>query len=314
VKTPDNGLHPPVLVIVNPSGGGGQVGRAWLAVERRLVGSGISFDVASPCSPADCIDTTRRALRSGVDTIVAAGGDGTANLVVNGFFDGGAPINPQARLGIIPLGTGNDLARTLGLPPGEAAVPSLLRAPRWIDVGIATLRDIEGAEERRYFLNFAAVGLPVQVVQQMARRPMGGGGFLPYLIASLVSLPAARSIDVQISLDDGERASLQILALGVANGAYFGGGMKLNPNAIIDDGRLEVIALKKTSLIQVAYALFRIYSGSHLALSKIKAWQARVIRIQSARPFDAGVDGDAFPWPVTSLEVRVIRQAIQILA
>jgi YegS/Rv2252/BmrU family lipid kinase len=283
-------------------------------VKQRLADSGIHFDVASPSSPSEYIETTRNALLSGVDTIVAAGGDGTVNLVANGFFSGGLPINPQACLGFLPLGTGNDLARTLGIPRGEAAVASLLRPPRWLDVGSATLHYPSGDTESRCFLNFAAIGLPVLVVQKMARRRFCGGGFLSYMVASLSALPEARPIEVELSLGGAQSVRMNLLASGVCNGTYFGGGMRLNPGAIMDDGWFEAMTMQQTRLLRRMLILLQVYFGAHMSQPEIKNCRTQDFRLSSRVPFYVSLDGDPIPDPVDSLAVQVNRRALQVLA
>ncbi len=152
-----------VLFVVNPVA----TARSWPRLARYLNGMGLEFDVAFTTGPGAAVDLACDALGNGRTTIVAVCGDSTVNEVVNGFFVGGEPLNHRARLGIVPLGSGNDLSRSLGLPKGEAALTRLLGSPRSLDVGVARFENSQGLEERRYFLNVAATGLVAEVTQRV---------------------------------------------------------------------------------------------------------------------------------------------------
>src|SRR5438132_13588190 len=129
--------HFRALVIVNPASAGGATGRKWARHEAALRASLGGFQIAFSRGPGDATALCRQALADAFEMIVAVGGDGTCNEVLGGFFDGARPTAPGAVLGIVPLGTGRDLARTLEIAPESACARLQGRAVRRVDVGLA---------------------------------------------------------------------------------------------------------------------------------------------------------------------------------
>src|SRR5438309_382551 len=136
-----------ILFIVNPSSGAGKAGREWAAVETWLPTSGLPYEVAFTTRPVEATEIAQAAVRESRPVVVAVGGDGTLNEVVNGFFHNGAPIPTTSKLGMLPLGTGGDFRRTLRIPldPKEAVQVITTGTPRRLDAGCATYAAPDGS-------------------------------------------------------------------------------------------------------------------------------------------------------------------------
>src|SRR5207249_5115031 len=159
----------PVLFIVNPASGAGKAGREWSAVEQWLPSAGFQFDVARTTRPLEATEIAQRAVRESRPVVVAVGGDGTLNEVVNGFFHNGAPIPTTSKLAMVPLGTGGDFRRTLRIPidPQEAIGVLRTGVARRLDAGCVTYQAADGSTAVRHLINIADAGLGGEVVQKV---------------------------------------------------------------------------------------------------------------------------------------------------
>jgi YegS/Rv2252/BmrU family lipid kinase len=198
---------------------------------------------------------TASALKDGVDHIIAVGGDGTINEVVNGFFDKGRPINPQAALSMITSGTGADFRRTFELPVemSEQVRHVVEGETHAIDVGLLTYRDdATGGMRQRYFDNVASFGLSGvadKAVNQLTFAKNFGGKFA-FQWGTLKALLSYSGQRVRLRVDDHFDEVLDINTVAVCNGCYFGGGMKIAPEAKTDDGLFDIIVVRRASLLQ----------------------------------------------------------------
>src|SRR5437879_8265024 len=155
-----------ILFIVNPSSGGGKAGREWAGIESWLPSSGLPYEVAFTTRPFEATEMAQKAVLESRPVIVAVGGDGTLNEVVNGFFRNGAPIPTTSKLAMVPLGTGGDFRRTLRIPVDPRQAIDVLRGGmvRRLDAGCVTYQTGEGTTAVRHFINIADAGLGGDVV------------------------------------------------------------------------------------------------------------------------------------------------------
>ena len=284
-----------VLVIVNPASAGGRTGRGWPAVAARLRDAGLDFDTAMTSCRGEAIELSRLAVREGRPLIVAAGGDGTINEVVNGFFATGEPaVGP--RLGILPTGTGGDLRRTLGFPVdvGAAAAVLLAGRVRRLDVGRVTCALPDGGTVVRHFLNIADAGIGGEVVHRVNSGSRMVTGELTFLLASVRALLRWRNKPMRIVIDGGEPRELVAQQVVVANCQYFGGGMRVAPTAEPDDGLLDVLVAGDLGIVENLRGLGKIRSGTHLEEHnpKLSHVLARRVEVSSPELVRVDVDGE----------------------
>lgn len=285
--------RPATLAIVNPVAGNGAGARIARGLARELEAAGLRAEVVVTPGRGEAARLAAAAVDDGYRTILAVGGDGTANEVANGI------AGSQAAMALYPIGKGNDLARSLGYPRGR-------RLAEWL-VGVARPRTIDAGEVNgRLFLNATGVGIDGHVAERVrSATPLG------YLIASLGGIATYRPqrMDVRI---DGETVLGRFLTVIASNGRYFGGGMCPAPRARLDDGLLDVTVAGDLSRAASVVALVRIYFGRHENGTTITTRTARSVRIELERPLAYEVDGE--PSRTDRLVISVRPAALTVLA
>jgi YegS/Rv2252/BmrU family lipid kinase len=288
---------PGTVLVVNPHSAGGKTERRWPELRAQIQEAYGTFEERFTHAAGDATDLTREALRGGADLVVAVGGDGTTNEVVNGFFDGETPVAPKASFGLIPAGTGGDFIKTLGIPRDTfAAAANLKSPPRAIDVGRLHYVTDGGAPAVRYFINIASFGIGGLIDRYVNKSSKTFGGKVSFAVATLKAGARYKNPTVRLVLDGGPAREGKIYNVAVANGRYFGGGMKVAPDAALDDGWFDVITLGDFGFADLVFRGLDIYSGKHLRNPKVTVHRARKIE---ATPVDGAaevlldVDGEA---------------------
>jgi YegS/Rv2252/BmrU family lipid kinase len=297
-------------LIVNPVAANGAVGRNWTRVCDFLQAEGAEFDAILTEEPGHATHLARQALDDGYRTIVAVGGDGTVNEVLNGLVEKGS-VDPEIALGIIPWGTGADFSRTVGIPRDYAgACRHLLHfKTRPVDLGrITCLR--EGREVERYFINAAGLGFDSEVAELVNRNPKLLGGTIPYLACLFASLVTYRNKNVEFSFD-GQHARGRINSVIVCNGCYLGGGMFIAPDASFDDGIFDVVILGNLNKLEVVVNVPRVYKGTHLTHPKVSLCHAREVHVEARERMLLQAEGELIgEAPAT---FQVIPRALRVL-
>ncbi len=289
-------LAPRTTVIVNPKSQGGRLGKRWPEIAETLTRA-FPYDVVHTSGPGDATKVAREALAKGAERIVAVGGDGTINEAANGFFVDGKPIAPDASLGIIPFGTGGDFRRTIELPADPANAAKILAANhrKKIDIGRLELTGHDGKPALRMFINIASFG----VSGHLDRMINEGGktlGRIGYFTTGVRATMSYKNQRVQLRFDDTDRVEVTAYNVAVANGKFFGGGMKIAPDAEIDDGKFDVTVVGDLGIVQLMTGFARqVYSGAHLKTKGISVRRARVVEAEAVDPKDKvefDVDGE----------------------
>ena len=275
--------QPRTLVIVNPASAGGRTGKRWPALRGALDKAALAYDVQHTTAPRDATSITRRALAEGFTRIVSCGGDGTLNEVVNGYFSpDGEPLNTDAVLGLLPSGTGGDFRRTIGLPTDPTALAAVLSAnhTRRIDAGRITYDS--PATPPTHFINIADCGVGGEVVARVNRSSSKAGGIrgtAVFLGISLKALTTFGGRPIRLTLD-GEAAEMQIQNVVIANGRYFGGGMRIAPGADLDDGWFDVVVLPALGRVRTLIAMPSVYRGAHIKQPGVLVTRAKTVRVE----------------------------------
>jgi YegS/Rv2252/BmrU family lipid kinase len=286
----------PYLLLVNPSAGAGRGGNLLPKAEAALRAREIDFRIVETESAEHGSDEARAAAREGISPVVMAG-DGLIGQV------GGALAGSRTPLGIIPAGRGNDLARVLGIPADVDGAIEVLAAgaTRTIDVG-----EING----RRFLGVASCGLDSDA-NRIANDARWIRGKLVYLYAAVRALAAWRHARFSLTVD-GERHEFTGYSVAVANSGIFGGGMRVAPDAEIDDGRLDVVYVTEVSKLRVLRNLPLVFSGRHVQKPEVIVLRGSEVAVEADRPFAVYADGDHLAdLPAT---VRVLRGALEVIA
>jgi diacylglycerol kinase (ATP) len=298
-------------VIVNPVAANGAVGKRWPQIRDLLRAEGGQFDASFTESPNHATELVREALSAGYRTIVAVGGDGTLNEVVNGLVIEGT-VDPAVNLGIIPSGTGADSVRTLRVPHDyRAACHRLLHGkPDCIDLGLITCVS-EGREVKRYFLNVAGLGFDSEVAERTNRSSKALGGTLPFLSSLFVKLLTYQNKSVEVTLDGQQRLQQKANSVLICNGRYAGGGMHIGPHAALDDGLFDVIIIGDTSRLEIVVNVPRIYRGTHLSHPKVDEYRAKEVRVKAQERMFLQADGELIGQAPATFQI--IPQALHVL-
>ncbi|MCY3871329.1 MAG: diacylglycerol kinase family lipid kinase [Gemmatimonadetes bacterium] len=283
-------------IIANPVSGRGRARRTGERVADLLHERGVYVDLMMSGAPGDCERLAREALARGVRQVAACGGDGTVHEVVNGL------ANSDAILGVVPCGRGNDLARALGLSSDvEDVVNTLVHGvDRAIDLG--KVGD-------RFFVTVASLGFDTAVAQRARSRPSRLGGTASYCLAVLRTLSGYRSPFVRLRGDFGVFEG-RILLAATANAPFYGSGIKIAPDAIVDDGALDVCIVADVSRWTVLRMFLRAYSGAHVGHSAVRVVQTRTLQIESDDPLWIFADGE--PMCEVPAKIEVVPGALKV--
>jgi diacylglycerol kinase (ATP) len=257
-------------VIVNPESNRGRTRKRWRQIKEALKTFIKEFKYEFTEKPAQATEISRAAILDGSEMIVGVGGDGTINEIANGFFEGMNLINPKTILGIVPSGTGCDFSKSLHIPTSlKQALKVLAQAPSFsIDIGKARFSGHSGGNEERFFLNVADFGFGGEVLDRMnqnkARRKAAS-----YFKSTLSTFFQYRNKSVKIRIDSQEIPRGDYLIGAISNGKIFGKGMKIAPNAKLDDELFDVILVKGMKVMEFLMNVWRIYAGNHLSHPKI---------------------------------------------
>lgn len=275
------------LVIVNPASGRPDDGAGWRAIERALLDAGVSFDSIHTRRPGHGEELARRALQEGRRRIAAVGGDGSVNDVLHGSMQAGPEVTGEVTLAVLPTGTGNDWARSLGMARNPTAIARALAECRTMlhDVGVIDFPDTGAA--RRWFINVAGAGYDAYVTERVPR-PVPSA--FTYLRGALSGLATYRSPEFRIRAGD-EQVEGRLLLAFVANAQYCGNRMHVAPGARMDDGLLDVLAVRELSLLQVLPKLVKLYTGRILGDPAVRHFRAARVRIETTPPVFIQADG-----------------------
>ena len=286
------------LAIVNPAAGDGAGARVGAGLARELEAAGFKVEIIQTPAPGEAARIAREASADGCRTIIAVGGDGTANEVANGL------VGTSTALALYPIGSGNDFARSLGYPRKRRDIGRFLAGARRrvIDVG-----DVNG----RIFVNAAGVGIDGHVAERVEASARIVGATLGYFVGALVSIATYRPQPMRLRIDDQTIEGKHLLVV-AANGTYFGSGMHIAPKAKIDDGLFDVIVAGDLGRWASLVALAKLYRGTHVNGRDVLAFRARSLDVELERELPTQADGE--PVRARSLAVRMLPGALTVLA
>ena len=307
-------FHQPVAVL-NPQAGGGRARRKRAELERLLAEKLERPEMLFTARPNHATELTRKALAAGADLVIAIGGDGTVNEVVNGFFDGGQTVNPAAALAVIPIGTGGDFQRTARLPTDIREAVSLIAGGSRRPIDVAKLRLIghDGQPVERWFANLASFGMGGEVSIHAKNNLLTNvSGAAAFLWATFVVFLRYGGKTVRLTLD-GKRPDEDFTVTNVAigNGKYHGGGMHPCPQARLDSGELEVTVIDRLTTYEFMRSIPVLYSDDIYRHPKARRFRARRIVAESDETVCAEVDGEALGR--LPLEAQVVPAAIDLI-
>lgn len=278
------------LIIVNPKSAGGSTEQRWTSLASEMATHFGAFTVEFTRYSGHGIELARSASESGRKFIIACGGDGTINEVANGILQSS---RQDVELGVLPSGTGGDFRRTLNIPNSPREIAKILRDGRTktIDVGKVSFIDHVNQAAVRFFLNVSSFGLSAAISERVktteALRWLPGDvlrGRAKFAISTLQEVLEVEFTTVRVKIDDAEEKSLNTINFCVANSRFFGGGMKIAPEALLDDGFFDVVNIGDIKTAKILLNAYRLYNGSHLSLAEVKHKNAKRVEV---RPVEA---------------------------
>jgi YegS/Rv2252/BmrU family lipid kinase len=261
----------------------------------------MASDLATHFGAFNCAFTERagegralaaRGAKEGRQLVIACGGDGTISEVANGILESRCG-DGDVELGILPSGTGGDFRRSLRIPSRAADAARFLRngRARLMDVGRVTYLNHEGVEESKYFLGVASLGMSTEIIGRVkgsisrwlpAARSTWLGGKISFAAATARSTLSSPGTSVIVQLDDLRERRVTVSNLCIANARYFGGGMKVAPMAMLDDGRFDVVTIGNLGALKILANAHRLYSGTHFEMEQVHHAHARIVTIRPA--------------------------------
>jgi YegS/Rv2252/BmrU family lipid kinase len=280
--------------IVNPAAGGHAIYREWPRLSKRLVNDGLLFDYVYTEGVGHAMELAKAAVDTGYHYIIAVGGDGTINEVVNGIFNSTGSHNTI--LGIVSAGTTCSFARSVGIPLEPIGSCRLLTGQNRlsIDVGIVEYKS-KGQHLRRFFVNEADVGFGATVVEASKRLPNYFGrkiNYLPHVLGGVGSLFRYRNKRIALRVEDEAEDTCVCAMVVIANGTYFGGGMCLAPDAKPNDGLLDMIIFGDMRKSEMMKIWTMTYNGRHISHQKVRLRKIRNVALQCDEKILVEADGE----------------------
>ncbi len=283
------------MVIVNPKAGRGHGLRDWPAISNRLNFSGVDFTCVFTEKKFHAVELTVKAVNDGFRKIVVVGGDGTVNEVVNGLFIQKKAAPGEVTLSVIPVGTGNDWVRMLGIPRTYIDAVNSICAERTIlqDVGKITFEEAR-VRQTRYMANVSGIGFDAMVNRRYnSLKEAGRTGKWMYILSTFATLFKYHAKRFAVKIDGKDFFDGRLFSGAVGVGKYNGGGMLQMPAAALDDGLMDMTLIRKMSLYRFMTNFNRLYNGTIYNFYKVKAAQGKFISIASYPPSPIEIDGEA---------------------
>lgn len=281
-------------VIRNPKASAGKGARHWPKIENLLRAAQIEFVDHETQHPRHAIALTREAIAAGARRFIAVGGDGTVNEVANGILNQDIVDSKDILLTQIPIGTGNDWGRTVGIPANHKKAIAVIQAGQTLlqDVGLVEWEQ-DGQPMQRYFVNMAGMGYNA-FVGQVANdnKAAGKGGIMGYVSALLSCLMKFQATDVSFEIDGTSHATRKVFSLVVGICKYNGGGMKQCPDAVYDDGLLDVTIVNNISKPAVIRNVPRLFTGKFVKHKAVEQHRGARIALQTDPEYMLEVDGE----------------------
>lgn len=304
-------VHDNWYIIVNPNAGNGKGKKDWGRISGLLEKNGIVFEAKFTERKGQAIEFGREAIAAGFRKLVSVGGDGTLNEVVNGIFTQDICPSQEVVVGMIPVGTGNDWGRMFGIPMMyEGAVKVLVENKTMLhDIGLVSFYN-GNTQDKRYFINIAGLGFEALVVKKTnKKKDQGRSSRAIYFYNLLSSLLSYKKINSELTID-GKSSPCNVFSINVGNGRYCGGGMRQTPDALPDDGLLDITVIRDMSRCEVIKSLKLLYDGTILSHPLVDGYRSNNLKVTSNPVMFAEADGESLGH--TPVEFSIIPKAINV--
>jgi YegS/Rv2252/BmrU family lipid kinase len=300
------------LVIVNPNAGNGKGKKDWERISGLFEKENIPISTKFTEKKGQAIDLTVEGIKEGYRKIISVGGDGTLNEVVNGVFMQDECSTKEIIIGMIPVGTGNDWGRMFSIPLVYDGAVSVIKEHKTMLHDIGIISYYTGNEQhKRYFINIAGVGFESIVVRKTNKqKDKGKSNSAIYFYNLLSSLISYKNTLANITID-GRKITSKVFSINVGNGRYSGGGMRQTPEALPDDGLLDITIIKEMGKIEIIRSLKMLYDGTILSHRKVDGYRTQKLLVESEALLYAEADGETLGH--TPAEFTIIPLAVNIV-
>ena len=300
------------FAILNPNAGNGKGSKDWNRIEDILKKNSIRFNVKSTERKGHAIEFTRELIAGGYRKIISIGGDGTLNEIINGIFTQDHCPAAEIILSLIPVGTGNDWGRMFGIPLVYEGAVQVIKEEKLTlhDIGVVSYYNGE-EKEKRYFINIAGLGFESIVVKRTNKqKDKGKSSKAIYFYNLLTSLISYKNAIADITID-GKSSRVKIFSINVGNGRYCGGGMRQTPDALPDDGLLDITVIKEIGRIEIIRSLKLLFDGTILSHPKVDGYRSNNLKVSSESLLYLEADGESLGH--TPAEFSIIPSAVNIV-
>ncbi len=258
------------------------------------------------------VEIARKIVAAGGRNIIAAGGDGTINEIINGIFSHPLEIRSECNLGIINGGTGQGFSQSIGLPACLEKQLEIIKngQTNLVDVGYSKFKNQKVEEEERYFINEFQIGIGGEGVERVERKGKRWGGRLSFGLRTIQSIVSYTDQPLSIIIDGKKMTGKKFFGVIVANGAFMGGGMHLAPNAKVNDGVFNILIIHETKLLQRFLNFSKIYSGQHIYTKFFSYVNAKSVHVESSIKTLVEADGELLG--NTPCSTKIIPKALRI--
>ena len=284
------------LVIVNPNAGGRKAEKDWPKIKELLAQHAIDYDLIFTKYRHHAIQVVPEKIKeNNYHKIIAVGGDGTVNEVVNGIFAQDIIPTKDIQLGVIMIGTGNDWGKMFDIPSDYSEAIALIIEGKSFIQDVGHVSYFVGNEEKtRYFINCAGLGFDALVTETTNKdKDLGNSSTLSYFKSLIGSLFRYKPIDVKVHIDNREILNGKLFTLSLGIGKYTGGGMQQNPNAIADDGLFDLMLVDNIAKTKLIRKIKKLYDGSINDIKEVQSYRSNNLKVESDHKLMLEVDGES---------------------
>jgi YegS/Rv2252/BmrU family lipid kinase len=300
------------LILVNPNAGVGKGIKDWKSISSLLSENKFEYEAVFTEKKLHAIELVQEKIAEGFRKIIVVGGDGTMNEAVNGIFNQDVVPTTEITLGMISVGTGNDWVKTFNIPLDYSEAIKIIKEEQTLlqDAGIVKFYN-EAIQKIRYFVNMAGLGFDAMVASKTnADKESGKSNPLLYLKNLVTTLFSYKSSNTRVKVDN-HVVNDKIFSIGIGIGQYNGGGMQQTPNAIPDDGLLDVTLIKHMSKLRIIASIRRLYNGTIGQHNRVETFVGKNIYVESKIPILLEADGESlghspFEFSIVPRSVKVI--------
>ena len=302
-------------VVVNPNSGRRKGEKDWNLINQCFKQADLTFEHAFTTGPGHAKELTIQAIKKGYKTIVVAGGDGTLNEAINGILNQSEIPSEQIKIGMIPIGTGNDWGRMYSIPTDyQQAIDLIKKGNTFVqDAGRVEYHSKDGLESR-YFVNMAGMGYDALVAKKTnLMKAKGGGGPFAYLINLFLGLIQYKFTALELKIDGQEKFSGKIFSMSVGICKYNGGGMMQLPFAQPDNGEFDVTLIKKANKLKVITNIKNLYDGSFVKIPEVETFTGKEIELISKPKHSIYLEADGESLGFSPLKFKILPKRIRLI-